>query len=85
MFDWVGSVRWDNIQQGRKVKMEMKNENMCRVLTSRDRHPPQVKASLVLVIHITVKSCESVRRLAKPAMRHRKFATHRKTHDFEYK
>ena len=69
------------------VKMETKNENMYRVLASRDRHPPRVKALLVLVIHMcpTVKARESVGRLVKPAVRLRKFATHKKTHDFEYK
>ena len=35
----MGSLRWDNIQQGCRVKMETRNENMCRVLASRDRHP----------------------------------------------
>ena len=87
VFDWVGSIWWDNVQQGRTIKMETKNENMCRVLASKDRHPPRVKAPLVLVIHMcpTVKARENVGRLTKPAMRPRKFATHKKTHDFEYK
>ena len=58
MFDWVGSVRWDNVQQGRTVVI-----HMC----------PLVKAR------------ESVGRLAKLAVRPWKFATHKKTHDFEYK
>ena len=46
-----------------------------------------MKTPLVLVIHMcpTVKACESVGRLAKPAVRPRKFATHKTTHDFEYK
>ena len=49
--------------------------------------PPRVKALLFLVIHMcpTVKACESVGRFAKPAMRPRKFATHKMTHGFEYK
>ena len=40
-----------------------------------------------LVIHMcpTVKDRDSVGRLAKPVARPRKFATHKKTHDFEYK
>ena len=78
---------WDNVQQGHTVKMETKNENMCRVIASRDRYPPRVKAPLFLVIHMcqTVKARESVGRLAKPAVRPQKFATHKKTHDFEYK
>ena len=46
-----------------------------------------MKAPLFLVIHMcpTVKARESVRRLAKSAVRPRKFATHKKTHGFEYK
>ena len=35
----MGSLRWDNIQHGCTVKMETRNENMCRVLASKDRHP----------------------------------------------
>ena len=46
-----------------------------------------MKALLFLVIHIClkVKARESVGKLAKPVVRLRKFATHKKTHDFEYK
>ena len=59
------------------------NENMCQVIASMDRYPPQVKASLFFVIHMCpmVKSRESVRRLVKLEVRPRKFATN----DFEYK
>ena len=63
------------------------NENMCHGMASRDRYPPQVKASVFLVIHMcpTMKACESVGRHAKPTVRPRKFATHKKTQGFEYK
>ena len=63
------------------------NKNMFWVLESRDRHPLGVKAPLVLVIHMcpTVKAHEIVGRFAKPTVRPQKFATHKKTHDFEYK
>ena len=46
-----------------------------------------MKAPLFFVIHMcpTVKARESVGRLAKPAVRPQKFATHKKTHGFEYK
>ena len=49
--------------------------------------PPRVKAPIFLVIYmcLTVKTRESVGRLTKPAVRPRKFATHKKTHGFEYK
>ena len=61
---------------------------MHRVTTNRDRYPLGVmKTPLVLVIHMcpTVKARESVGRLAKLVVRPWKFATHKKTHDFEYK
>ena len=47
------------------------NENMCRVIASRDRYPLRVKAPLFFVIHMcpTVKTCDSVGRLAKPVVR----------------
>ena len=63
------------------------NENMCRGIARRDRYPPRVKAPMFLVIHMcpTVRAQESVGRRVKPAMRPRKFATHKKTHGFEYK
>ena len=63
------------------------NENMYRVIETRDRYPHQVKAPLFFVIHMCpmVKSRERVGRLTKPAVRPRKFATHKKTHGFEYK
>ena len=46
-----------------------------------------VKAPLFFVIHMCqiVKARESVGRLVKPAVRPRKFATHKMTHGFEYK
>ena len=46
-----------------------------------------MKALVFLVIHMcqTVKARESIGKLAKLAMRPRKFAVHKKTHDFEYK
>ena len=46
-----------------------------------------MKAPLFLVIHMgpMVKAHENVGKLAKPAVRPRKFATHKNTHDFEYK
>ena len=49
--------------------------------------PPRVKALLFLVIHMypTMKAHESVGKLAKPVVRPQKFATHKKTHGFEYK
>ena len=66
-----------------KWKQKMK---MCWV-TSRDRYPPWVKAPLYLIIHMcpTAKVHESVGRLAKLAVRPRKFSNHKKTRDFEYK
>ena len=46
-----------------------------------------MKDQVFLVIHMcpTVNSRESVGRRAKPAVRPRKFAIHKKTHGFEYK
>ena len=46
-----------------------------------------MKTPLVLVIHMCpmMKARESIGRLAKPAVRPQKFATHKKTDDFEYK
>ena len=46
-----------------------------------------MKAPLFFVIHMCsmVKALESVGRLAKLAVRPRKFAAHRKKHGFEYK
>ena len=46
-----------------------------------------MKAPLFFVIHmcLMVKARESVGRLAKPIVRPRKFATHKKTYGFEYK
>ena len=45
-----------------------------------------MKAPLFLVIHMSpaVEARESVGRLAKLAVRPRKFSTHKKTHGFEY-
>ena len=53
---------------------------MCRVIASRDRYPPQVKDLVFLVIHMCpmVKARESVGRCAKPTVRPRKFATHKR-------
>ena len=36
--DWVGSIKWDEVQQIRTVELRGK-ENLCRVIASRDRHP----------------------------------------------
>ena len=60
---------------------------MCRVKASRDRYPLRVKDPIFLVIHmcLMMKASESVGRHAKPTMRPRKFATHKKTYGFEYK
>ena len=46
-----------------------------------------MKAPVFLVIHmcLTVKARESVGRRAKLVIRPEKFATHKKTHGFEYK
>ena len=62
------------------------NKNMCRVTASKDRYP-RVKAPLYLVTHMypAVKVRKSVERLLKLAVRPQKFATHKKTHGFEYK
>ena len=38
VIDWVGSVLWDDVQQGRTIIWNGK-ENMRRVIASRDRHP----------------------------------------------
>ena len=38
VFDWVTSVKWDNVQQSCKVN-ENDKENMCRVLARRDKSP----------------------------------------------
>ena len=53
---------------------------MCQVIASRDRYPRQVKDLVFLVIHICpmVKANESVGRHVKPAVRPRKFATHKR-------
>ena len=62
------------------------NENMCRVIVSRDRYPLRSKPHyFLLYMCLTMKARESVRRLAKVAVRLRKFDTQKKTHDFEYK
>ena len=54
---------------------------MCRVITSRDRYPPRVKAPIFLFIHmcLMVKARESVGRHVKPTVRPRKFATRKDT------
>ena len=78
----VGLVRRDNVQQSRTVKMETENENMCQVIAGRYRYP---LGYILLYMCPTVKARESVGRLVKLAVRHRKFTTHKKTHDFEYK
>ena len=58
----------------------MENENMCRVIASRDRYPPQVKNLVFLVMHMfpTMKASESVGRHTKLAGRPRKFAAHKR-------
>ena len=47
------------------------NENMCRVIASKDRYRHRVKVSLFIVIHMcpTVKASESVGRLTNPTVR----------------
>ena len=52
-------------------------------IASRNRFPPQEKNPVFLVRHMypTMKVCESVGRLAKPAVRPRKFVTHKNTPD----
>ena len=39
VFDWVGSVKCDNVQQSHTFDINSK-ENMCRVSASWDRSPP---------------------------------------------
>ena len=53
---------------------------MCRVIASKDRYPPQVKDLVFLVIHmcLMVKARESVGSRAKPVVKPRKFATHKR-------
>ena len=53
---------------------------MCQVIASSDRYPRQVKDLVFLVIYICpmVKANESVGRHVKPAVRPRKFATHKR-------
>ena len=38
VFDWVGLVKWDEVQQSHTVEKYGK-ENLCRVIAIRDRHP----------------------------------------------
>ena len=49
VFDWMGSVKWDNVQQSRTV--DCGKENMCQVSASWDRSPPRVKDPPILVRH----------------------------------
>ena len=60
--------------------MPAKHENMCQVVSSRDRR--RVKALVFFFIHMypTVKARESVGRRAKHTVRPRKFAYPQKTH-----
>ena len=50
VFDWVGSVKWDNVQQSLMVDLNGK-ENMCRVSASWDSSPPRVKDPPIMVRH----------------------------------
>ena len=53
---------------------------MCRVIASRDRYPPRVKDLVFFVIHMCpmVKARKNVGRHAKPMVRPRKFANHKR-------
>ena len=75
----VGSVLLDDVQHSLTVAY-MESENMCQVITIRDRYPHRVKAPVFLVIHmfLMVKARESVGMRAKPAVRPRKFAVHKR-------
>ena len=50
VFDWVGSVKWDNVQQSCTVDWNGM-EIMCRVSASWDRSPSRVKDSPIMVRH----------------------------------